>query len=275
MEKSYIVTLLFSIFSISCTQKEVKQYYPNGNIEVRYEVKNGIPHGKWREYYEDGTLSWEGTFIGDKKIDSSFSYYPNGIIEWKGFYDKEGENVSLLQYDTLGNLVMKQERTHPFWGYQEYYKNGQLIKWSDFIIKEKDGEIERTINREIFFDENGDTIFSKSRFIRFSMDKDTVELGDTIRVRLLLEPGEFRIPGAYMRVAIMEQEIDEEGQYGARHEPYVLNSEIDRYGIAYKFNTVERGRRLMYISTLQVRDSLDRQLIYYPQTFYFHRYYVK
>ena len=253
----------------------MKWYYPNGNIQMRYEVKDGIPYGKWREYYEDGTLSWEGTFIGDKKIDSSFSYYPNGIIEWRGFYDKDGENVSLRQYDTLGNLILKQERISPIHGYREYYENGKLVEWHDFIIRKKDGKIERITNQEIFFDEHGDTIFGKSHFIRLWINKDTVESGDTIRIRFSFEPGDRFVPNAFLKAEIAEHEISENGEFEVMYKPYVLTSAIGDYKIAYWFSPTERGRKLLQGRVYQVEKKDTAYTMHLPYITFFQEYYVK
>jgi antitoxin component YwqK of YwqJK toxin-antitoxin module len=83
--------------------------HPNGQIKELLEVKNGKPHGAYREYFEDGSVR-NGVFYKAGKVSGDFWpsgqlkrkeskrgnnriiewFYPNGVIQKRYMKDKDG-----------------------------------------------------------------------------------------------------------------------------------------------------------------------------------------
>jgi len=88
--------------------------WQNGKICFEGNILNGVQHGKWTFYYEDGTKSSE-TYFKNGIQDSIFeSWFPNGKLNSRIVID---ENSNFKLEDIIG-------RRH---GYKEtYYSNGQM-----------------------------------------------------------------------------------------------------------------------------------------------------
>lgn len=161
------------IFSTSA-QVEVKEYYDNGNIQVkgalnennleigkweRYfengsiqyiiHYENGLLHGLVQEYYENGQLTYEEEYVNGVRNGIYKSYYPNGIINVSGYYLNGKQTGEWKQYYENGQVgeegsfvegVFKGEGRF-------YYENGQLMK---VFYSDSDKTIE--------YDENGNLV---------------------------------------------------------------------------------------------------------------------
>ena len=44
----------------------LREFYPEGALKSEVEVKEGKRHGRYREYYEDGTLKLRGKYANNK-----------------------------------------------------------------------------------------------------------------------------------------------------------------------------------------------------------------
>ena len=67
-------------------------YYPNGQLSMKGNYKNGKKEGSW-EFYEDGQLRRKVTYKKEKKEGPAVRYYDNGQLSMKGNYKngkKEG-----------------------------------------------------------------------------------------------------------------------------------------------------------------------------------------
>lgn len=65
---------------------EYVEYYNNEIPKVEVEIKDGVPHGIYKQFYEDGTLMLKGHFESDMKEGT-----------WK-FYNNDGKLVEKRQY---------------------------------------------------------------------------------------------------------------------------------------------------------------------------------
>lgn len=67
---------------------------------------NGIDHGNWIFYFENGKVETKGKFHKGKRIGVWKYYYPNGKIRQKSRYSNKGERKgNWTAYDSIGNLV--------------------------------------------------------------------------------------------------------------------------------------------------------------------------
>lgn len=96
---SFIFSLCVLIFILSCKNFEAgsnsenlvevkEKYYPNGNVERRYYMLNGVMRDSLTEYYESGTLKSVMLFDenGIQHGKSQF-YYENGSVREVQLYD--------------------------------------------------------------------------------------------------------------------------------------------------------------------------------------------
>ena len=62
-------------------------YYQNGNIrDVGYFDLDDRRQVKWKEYYENGNLFCEGSFLNGKQNGKWYELYENGQLKGKGNY---------------------------------------------------------------------------------------------------------------------------------------------------------------------------------------------
>ena len=82
-----------------------REYSPDGKIEKSYILmdgkvtgmgivdENGWKQGRWKEYYDDGSLKQEGSYLNTKKTGEWKFYFPGSgnVIEQIGTYTKSGK----------------------------------------------------------------------------------------------------------------------------------------------------------------------------------------
>jgi antitoxin component YwqK of YwqJK toxin-antitoxin module len=72
-------------------------YYPDGQLRMEGEYKNGQKNGLWVAYYESG-LKWsEGNYKDGVSHGKTITYHENGKKYYEGFYD-EGRRVGLWRF---------------------------------------------------------------------------------------------------------------------------------------------------------------------------------
>lgn len=102
--ESFIV--LLSLLLVACDTGEQTQYYDNGSLESKVELKNGKRHG-WSYYYNpDGSLKHKSSWKDGLQHGLTTFYHPNGQVENK----TQWENGNAHGWS------------------EEYYSNGQLKK---------------------------------------------------------------------------------------------------------------------------------------------------
>lgn len=78
-----------------------KEYYSNGKLQSQGELINGLPHGEWQYFKEDGTLEMVGVYDKGSKQGVWKEYYNN---EWHHQnYEKGIKNGIHLDYYENGN----------------------------------------------------------------------------------------------------------------------------------------------------------------------------
>lgn len=83
--------------------------YPDGQIKIKGEIKNGTRFGTWFAYYQNGTKESESYYEDGKLNGKSATYYPNGHIRYIGYY-KWNEPVGTWEfYNEDGTLATTKE----------------------------------------------------------------------------------------------------------------------------------------------------------------------
>lgn len=153
------VILLLSLLIVSCEKNDIPEsdlvikenlIYKKGSntpftgrekarVEdniIEYDIVDGIKHGEFMLYYEDGTLQIKGKIDSNKNVDKWQYFFQNGKLESEGFFVNdlpEGRWVWFYPNDTL-----KEEGS---------YHNGRRVGWwkqfdeSGNLILEKEFEI--------------------------------------------------------------------------------------------------------------------------------------
>ena len=84
---------------------EIITYYPNGNIETIFSLKNKVLVDSFFSYYPDGTLSSKGFFSSGKTNGEYVNYHTNGNIKSRVFFE---DSISIgSAYNYYSNNVMK------------------------------------------------------------------------------------------------------------------------------------------------------------------------
>jgi len=72
---------LTPIYPTDLNAKSFSKKYANGNIRFEVDLKDGLKHGRYEEFYSDGTRKIRGRFRDDEQVGT-----------WR-YYDKEGTQV--------------------------------------------------------------------------------------------------------------------------------------------------------------------------------------
>lgn len=137
------------------------EYYPNGKIKAKGFFKDGVQHGKATQYDENGRLLAKGNYRNGVLDGITEIYHPNGKLKEETTYSK-GVPVG--------------------WSY-EYRENGEKQAAYEYIIFED----EYIGNQRIRYSEAGEIIADSSHYITVSSDRDTISLGEEIKLRFKLE----------------------------------------------------------------------------------------
>ena len=91
----------------------------SGKVEgkVQGTLKDGVWHGKYIEYWDNGQLEEKGTYKDGKQEGLWKKYRKNGQLWWKRNY-KDGKEEGLWEVFNKGGTLQKTET----------YKNGVLVE---------------------------------------------------------------------------------------------------------------------------------------------------
>ncbi|MBU2589922.1 MAG: toxin-antitoxin system YwqK family antitoxin [Nanoarchaeota archaeon] len=94
-----------------------KWYYPNGQIKIEINRKNGIQHGLRRDWYENGQLNYETNYVNGKQEGLQRTWHDNGIL----IHEKNYKNGIIDGFERGGHY------------------NGQIWFERNFIKDNKEG----------------------------------------------------------------------------------------------------------------------------------------
>lgn len=147
--------------SLGRWQRQARDYYKDGSIQMKGYYKDGLKDGVFRYYQRDSVYDAAGVYDEEIKVGKWEYFHENGKKQRKIFYDDK--TYTLQVWDTVGNLVvidgngteitkydndiisLKGEyeeglRTGVWYGYyedgkpyfEEFYENGDLINGKSF-----------------------------------------------------------------------------------------------------------------------------------------------
>ena len=143
----FLVALTSIIPALSFAEVR-KAYYPNGELKIEANYKNGKLEGIGKRYYESGRLQGNGNYKNDKVEGIFILYYENGQLEQEGNYKNGKEEGIFKTYYKSGTLRGEANyKNGKLEGiYKGYYEGGGIA----FIDTFKNGQ---KINRKKY-DEN-------------------------------------------------------------------------------------------------------------------------
>ena len=115
---------------------------------IEYDVVNGMRHGEFLIYYENGNIEIKGKMHNNRNVGNWQYFYPSGELESEGYFVDNQPEGKWLWYSPAGKL--KKEGN---------YKQGRRVGWwrnfdgNGNVIKEKEFSFDDTTNTEVnFFD---------------------------------------------------------------------------------------------------------------------------
>lgn len=111
--------------------------HPNGQVRESLEVRNGKPHGAYREYFEDGTIR-DGMFYKSGKISGDF--WPSGQVKRKE--SKQGKNRLIEWFYPSGAIQKRYVKDKDGYAVEPirlFHESGQLAEELNTVKDKKRG----------------------------------------------------------------------------------------------------------------------------------------
>ena len=88
---------------------EQKEFYQNGELKIRGELKEGEKHGEWNAYFKNGQPQSIGDFVEGKRMGRAIVYFRNGNIRYEGEYKNDKKVGHWKFYNQKGKLIKEKE----------------------------------------------------------------------------------------------------------------------------------------------------------------------
>ncbi len=95
----------FSGVGVEKTMVREQIFYPDGQLRMDGEYKNGQKEGRWISYYNNGNPWSEGFYIGGKSEGKTTTWHENGKKYYEGFYKNNERSGKWTFWDEEGNLM--------------------------------------------------------------------------------------------------------------------------------------------------------------------------
>ncbi len=88
---------------------DFRLYYEDGNIEIKGQIDKNKNIGKWQYFYETGQIESEGNFVDNSPVGEWKWYYRSGELREQGIIEGGRRTGLWQQFDTSGNLIEEVE----------------------------------------------------------------------------------------------------------------------------------------------------------------------
>lgn len=134
-------------------------YYDSGQLYELYHLKEGLLHGPYATYYEEGQVESEGNYEEGNEVGTFTEYYENGDLMMVSNYKEGLLHGKMINYYENGQI--ESEGTYEDGNLNGkatwYYESGVVKKEASYIDSELHGDyIEYTENGEIELKETYD-----------------------------------------------------------------------------------------------------------------------
>lgn len=107
--------------------EKFQNLYPNKQTEAEGSYLNGLEHGKWTFYYENGVVKQVANYLIGKYEGQLTYYYPNGKKKDDGFFHLDKRERNYVSYYSNGNISIQgnfvKDAREGKW--ISYFENGQ------------------------------------------------------------------------------------------------------------------------------------------------------
>ncbi len=143
--------------SLQQWQGLVRDFYANGEVQMKGAYKNDKCNGIFIYYSDHHTYTSAGRYENDRSVGKWETFHNNGKLESEIFYDHDYFLKNM--WDSTGALLIKNGNGH----FVQYYTNGVIKESGDYIDGKKEGYWSgRNKNNEMYFEEN----FHQGRLVK-------------------------------------------------------------------------------------------------------------
>lgn len=79
-------------------------YYESGKVKEIGYFKNGLKHGTWTSYDEDGNKIMQANYVNGVKEGNWCVWHTNGLLKYHMVYE-DGKRILSTEWDVDGNVV--------------------------------------------------------------------------------------------------------------------------------------------------------------------------
>jgi antitoxin component YwqK of YwqJK toxin-antitoxin module len=184
-----INTLILSLIITSCinSKKEFKiEYYKNGNVKLKCEIKNDEKHGDCFEYYEEGMLLKKSTWINNKLQENVIYYFKNGNV--KSIYNYKNDTLygGYIKFYKQNGLIKEtgHYKNNIKIGYINEYYNGKLVQSRQRILVDS----QKFVNQHINYDNFGNIAKEISNYYSINLEPgDSINVNQECEIEIKLE----------------------------------------------------------------------------------------
>ena len=114
--------------------------FANNKRESEYHYDKGIKSGHWRDFYDNGALKIERTYVNDQIVGEVRCYYDTGVLALSANYNAGNEDGSRFEYYANGTL--KRSATYQdgtLEGFERHYDRKlniqREVEWKDGTVR--------------------------------------------------------------------------------------------------------------------------------------------
>jgi hypothetical protein len=159
-----------------------REYYSNGaiNTEATF-LSDTIKHGYYKKFYENGNLKNLIIFNKGKRDGVEKGYYENGQLECTGYNKDNSKNGLWISYYKNGNIsyINNWKSNKPIGPQTKFYKNHNLNKYAFY-------DIFGLLNFKCFYDSSGGLIKEEGDPIPMIISLLDFKKGDTLNAEIIV-----------------------------------------------------------------------------------------
>ena len=159
----------------------VEHYYKNGQLQYRFEVKDGSLVKEEPVYWDNGTIANEVVFISDSNQYAQRYYDYNGVKYYELWYDSKGNLLKQTEGNSNSTVTINQKK------YDRNYGNPTFVYAEDSDLKletvpekvlfiEELFKVDSTIAKQVYFYPKTRTLYSFER----NLPGDTVSRQEVV-----------------------------------------------------------------------------------------------
>lgn len=174
--KYFFLTVIISVLLVSCKKSDnkIRTYYANGNVKEEYELIKNKVNGLFCKYYETGEVEYRVVMKDNFKNGVESYFYKTEKLKYKGSYTQGKRNGFFNYYNKFGKMD----------SIVEYILIDEENPFSSYISPSDYNNKMEYVNRKIVFNKNGKINASKSAFFNIKFNKDTFNIGDSVRITI-------------------------------------------------------------------------------------------